>query len=104
MTCRHQGTGDFSQASDLLLLLGDLAGLLRSLLHCALRLLRLLRFLGHVALRYVRWLCSLRAFGDRDALHPKYTNTTKKNIVPLKEVLTHQAACALRALRKHTTR
>jgi len=35
---------------DLLLLLGDPAGLLRSLLHCALRLLRLLRFLGHVAL------------------------------------------------------
>ena len=34
-----------------LLLLGDLAGLLGSLLHCALRLLRLLCFLGHVALR-----------------------------------------------------
>lgn len=33
-----------------LLLLGDLLGLLRSLLHCALRLLRLLSFLGHVAL------------------------------------------------------
>ena len=34
-----------------LLLLGDLAGLLSSLLHCALRLLCLLSFLGHVALR-----------------------------------------------------
>ena len=39
----------FYQARDLLLL-GDLAGLLRSLLHCALRLLCLLSFLGHVAL------------------------------------------------------
>src|SRR5450830_397900 len=53
----------FRMAS-LLLLLGDLAGLLRSLLHCALRLLRLLNgllcllsFLGHVALLIkVRWL------------------------------------------------
>jgi hypothetical protein len=35
---------------ELSLLLGDLAGLLRSLLHCALRLLCLLSFLGHVAL------------------------------------------------------
>jgi len=33
-----------------LLLLGDLAGLLRSLLHCALRLLRLLCLLSHSAL------------------------------------------------------
>jgi len=33
-----------------LLLLRDLAGLLRSLLHCALRLLSLLSFLSHVAL------------------------------------------------------
>ena len=49
MTCRHQAAGNFPEG-DLLLLLGDLAGLLRSLLHCALRLLCLLSFLGHVAL------------------------------------------------------
>ncbi len=49
VTCRHQEAGNLEEVS-LLLLLGDLAGLLRSLLHCALRLLRLLRFLGHVAL------------------------------------------------------
>ena len=46
MTCRHQAAGNLGEAK-LLLLLRDLAGLLRSLLHCA---LRLLRFLGHVAL------------------------------------------------------
>ena len=39
-----------SSGEELLLLLRDLAGLLRSLLHCALRLLSLLRFLSHVAL------------------------------------------------------
>src|SRR6202011_2511651 len=49
VTCRHQPAGNFLEAR-LLLLLGDLAGLLRSLLHCALRLLCLLSFLGHVAL------------------------------------------------------
>jgi len=41
----------FFRSENSLLLLGDLAGLLGSLLHCALRLLRLLSFLGHVALR-----------------------------------------------------
>jgi hypothetical protein len=68
-----------------LLLLGDPAGLLRSLLHCALRLL--LRFLSHIALRF-EMASSLRAFGNRNARHSEYTNTSKKNIVPLKEVLT----------------
>ena len=48
VTCRHQAAGNFWKR-DLLLLL-DPAGLLRSLLHCALRFLRLLSFLGHVAL------------------------------------------------------
>src|SRR5215470_16202963 len=49
-----------SQRRELLLLLGDLAGLLRSLLHCALRLLSLLCLLSHVALlMLVRWLSSL---------------------------------------------
>ena len=38
------------KGEELLLLLRDLAGLLRSLLHCALRLLSLLSFLSHVAL------------------------------------------------------
>ena len=65
------------QAS-LLLLLRDLAGLLRSLLHCALRFLRLLSFLSHSALRCSEMAYSLRALGNRDALHPEYTNTTKK--------------------------
>ena len=50
VTCRHQAAGNSLKDESLLLLLGDLAGLLRSLLHCALRLLRLLSFLGHVAL------------------------------------------------------
>jgi len=49
VTCRHQAAGILKEAK-LLLLLGNPTGLLRSLLHCALRLLRLLRFLGHVAL------------------------------------------------------
>ena len=50
VTCRHQAAGNSLKDESLLLLLGDLAGLLRSLLHCALRLLCLLSFLGHVAL------------------------------------------------------
>src|SRR5207245_10082571 len=57
MTCRLSRSRQLQKAK--LLLLGDLASLLRSLLHCALRLLRLLcllSFLGHVALRCVRWL------------------------------------------------
>ena len=66
----------------LLLLLGDLAGLLRSLLHCALRLLRLLSFLGHDALRCS---VSLRALGNRNALHPEYTNTFKKTASRLRK-------------------
>jgi hypothetical protein len=66
----------------LLLLLGDLAGLLRSLLHCALRLLRLLSFLGHDALRCS---VSLRALGNRNALHPEYTNTSKKTVSALRK-------------------
>jgi len=49
MTCRRQAAGCCVKR-DLLLLLGDLAGLLRSLLHCALRLLCLLGFLSHSAL------------------------------------------------------
>jgi len=47
VTCRHQTAGIFFKR-ELLLLLGDPAGLLRSLLHCALRFL--LSFLRHVAL------------------------------------------------------
>jgi hypothetical protein len=50
VTCRHQAAGNLVKR-DLLLLLGDLAGLLRSLLHCALRFLRLLCLLSHVALQ-----------------------------------------------------
>ena len=70
-----------------LLLLGDLLGLLRSLLYCALcllRLLRLLSFLGHVAL-LSEMTYSLRALGNRNALHPEYTNTFKKTASRLRK-------------------
>jgi hypothetical protein len=36
-------------------------------------------------------MASLRASGNRNALHLEYTKHIEKNIVPLKEVLTHQS-------------
>jgi hypothetical protein len=33
----------------------------------------------------VRWLSSLRAFGNRNALHSEYTNTSKKTASPLRK-------------------
>ena len=80
MTRRPQMAGDVVRRD--LLLLGDLAGLLRSLLHCALRLL--LRFLSHSALR-CEMAYSLRAFGNRNALHSEYTNTWKKTVSRLRK-------------------
>src|ERR1700756_5980913 len=88
MTCRHQRAGNFSQASDLLLLLGDLAGLLRSLLHCALRLLRLLRFLSHSALRSSEMAVHAACTRESRCTTSRIHQHTEKNSVPLKEVLT----------------
>ena len=99
MTCRLSGSRQL-QKSKLLLLLRDLAGLLRSLLHCALRLLRLLRLLcllSHVALQYVRWLyfaaCTRESICTASRIHQQ----TEKNSVPLKEVLTQRWQRAQRA-------
>jgi hypothetical protein len=83
------------QAS-LLLLLRDLAGLLRSLLHCALRFLRLLSFLSHSALRCSRWLIRCVHSGIEMHCIPN-TPTQRKKQRPLKEVLTQQSARAARA-------
>src|SRR5205823_11489282 len=81
VTCRHQAAGNFPEG-DLLLLLGDLAGLLRSLLHCALRLLCLLSFLGHVALlMLVRWL--IRCVHSGIEMHSsRNTPTHRKKQLP----------------------
>ena len=95
VTCRHQAAGNFLKAR-LLLLLGDLAGLLRSLLHCALRLLRLLSFLGHVALLSEIALvaaCTRESKCTTSRIHQHI----QKNSVPLKEVLTQQCVSARRA-------
>jgi hypothetical protein len=40
----------------------------------------------------VRWLSSLCAFGNRNALHSEYTQRAKKDSVPLKEVLMRRRA------------
>jgi hypothetical protein len=79
MTCRLSRSRQLQKAK--LLLLGDLAGLLRSLLHCALRLLRLLcllSFLGHVALRCVRWLNRCMQSGIECTLIPNTPTQRKK--------------------------
>src|SRR3954468_19543824 len=79
MTCRLSRSRQLQKAK--LLLLGDLAGLLRSLLHCALRLLRLLcllSFLGHVALRCVRWLNRCMQSGIECTLIPNTPTPRKK--------------------------
>src|SRR6476620_1020325 len=90
MTCRPQREPATSVAK-LLLLLRDLAGLLRSLLHCALRLLRLLRFLGHVALLMLSEMalvaaCTRESRCTTSRIHQRI----QKNSFPLKEVLTQQ--------------
>ena len=100
MTCRHQAAGNFLKR-DLLLLLGDLAGLLRSLLHCALRLLCLLSFLGHVALLMYEMALLLRALGNRDALHPEYTNASKKTLSCLRKCC--RACIRMRSARSPAT-
>ena len=87
VTCRRQTAGIFVKR-DLLLLLGDPAGLLRSLLHCALRLLCLLSFLRHIAL-LMRWLNRCVHSGIEIHSIPN-TPTLKKNSVPLKEVFTRE--------------
>ena len=78
--------GDLGQAR-LLLLLGDLAGLLRSLLHCALRLL--LRFLSHSALR-----CEMASFAacirESKCTSIRIHQHVEKNRGPLKEALTRR--------------
>src|SRR5262245_47251121 len=89
-TCRPQATGNPLKARGLLLLLGDLAGLLRSLLHCALRLLRLLCLLSHVALQYVRWLAFAACTRESKCTASRIHQHAKKNSVPLKEVLTRR--------------
>src|SRR5437870_4537873 len=79
MTCRLSRSRQLQKAK--LLLLGDLASLLRSLLHCALRLLRLLcllSFLGHVALRCVRWLNRCMQSGIECTLIPNTPTQRKK--------------------------
>jgi len=82
---------DLGQAR-LLLLLGDLAGLLRSLLHRALRLL--LRFLSHSALR-----CEMASFAacirESKCTTFRIHQHLEKNRGPLKEALTrrHERAC-----------
>jgi hypothetical protein len=85
VTCQHQTAGIFFKR-ELLLLLGDPAGLLRSLLHCTLRFL--LRFLRHVAL-LMRWLNRCVHSGIEMHYLPN-TPTLKKNSVPLKEVFTRE--------------
>jgi len=76
---------------DLLLL--DPAGLLRGLLHCALRLL--LRFLSHIALR----LDGLVAACIRESKCTSFRihQRVEKNSVPLKEVLTCRRGAKSRA-------
>src|SRR5205823_14594846 len=82
VTCRHQAAGNSVKDESLLLLLGDLAGLLRSLLHCALRLLCLLSFLGHIALlMLVRWL--IRCVHSGIEMHSsRNTPTHRKKQLP----------------------
>ena len=85
----------FLKEAKLLLLLRDLAGLLRSLLHCALRLLRLLSFLGHVALLMLSEMalvaaCTRESKCTTSRIHQRI----QKNSFPLKEVLTQQCESA----------
>jgi hypothetical protein len=91
-TRRLQSADDLELRRDLLLL-GNLTGLLRSLLHCALRLL--LRFLSHSALR-----CEMAQFAAciRESICTSFRihQHLKKNRAPLKEALTqrgHRACC-----------
>ena len=44
-----------------------------------------LAFLAMMPSNVVRWLSSLRALGNRDALHPEYTNTSKKTASHLRK-------------------
>ena len=95
----------FLKKRNLLLLLGDLAGLLRSLLHCALRLLCLLSFLGHVALLMLSEMalvaaCTRESRCTTSRIHQRMI----KNSVPLKEVLTRQASSKRRAFADNTTK
>src|SRR3954464_6970440 len=87
VTCRHQVAGNFLRRN-LLLLLGDLAGLLRSLLHCALRLLCLLSFLGHVALLISEIALVAACTRESKCTTSRIHQHIQKNSVQLKEVLT----------------
>jgi hypothetical protein len=83
---------------ELLLLLRDLAGLLRSLLHCALRLLCLLSFLRHVALQCSEMALFAVCTRESRCTTSRIHQHVEKNSVPLKEVLTEQSARMQRAL------
>ena len=85
----------FLKEAKLLLLLRDLAGLLRSLLHCALRLLRLLRFLGHVALLMLSEMALVAACTrESRCTTSRIHQHIQKNSFPLKEVLTTECESA----------
>jgi hypothetical protein len=84
VTCRHQAAGN-PLRRDLLLLLRDLAGLLRSLLHCALRLLCLLSFLRHVALQCSEMALFAACTRESKCTTSEYTNTSKKTASRLRK-------------------
>lgn len=44
-----------------------------------------LAFFAMLPSNVVRWLRSLRALGNRDALHPEYTNASKKTASRLRK-------------------